>query len=150
MTECMYCAKDAELLRRMLPIGELGAGTVYLHRDQTHPGRCILALTTHVKRISELDRNSYTALMGDVRDVVAAITRIYRPDKVNVLILGDLSDHMHVHIVPKYRDGAQWGRMFTLDEENPVTLTEAEYGSGIAALRSALEAARQETESFHG
>ena len=46
--------------------------------------------------------------------------------------------HLHVHLVPKYRDGFEWGGVF---EMNPgkVTLTEAEYADMAEKLKKALE-----------
>ena len=48
-----------------------------------------------------------------------AVTDLLHPDKINYLIFGDTSTHLHVHIVPKYRDGKDWGKVFLTDEPTP-------------------------------
>ena len=55
-----------------------------------------------------------------------AIHKVYRPNKVNYGAYGDTGCHLHMHLVPKYEGGPEWGGVF---EMNPgkVLLTDAEY-----------------------
>lgn len=76
--------------------------------------------------------------MDSVYRAAQAVTAIYAPDKINYLIFGDTSTHLHVHIVPKYRQGKDWGKVFLTDEPTPVCLTEPEYQASAAALRRQL------------
>lgn len=64
--------------------------------------------------------------------------RLYQPDKINYLVFGDTGTHLHVHIVPKYQGGKDWGKVFLTDEPSPVYLTEPEYQNSVAALRRQL------------
>ena len=45
--------------------------------------------------------------------------------------------HVHVHIVPKYRNGLNWGEPFD-DQQPKKLLTETEYAAMIRALRERL------------
>lgn len=51
---CFYCEHNQTMHERMIPIITFDATTVYLNRDQTHPGRVIVALNWHVDEIFEL------------------------------------------------------------------------------------------------
>ena len=63
--------------------------------------------------------------------------RVSGCDKLNYAVYGDLSPHLHVHIVPKYKGGVSWGQPFS-DSLPKVLLTDAEYDAMIADLRAKL------------
>ena len=67
-----------------------------------------------------------------------SITDQFSPDKINYLIFGDTSTHLHVHIVPKYQNGKDWGKVFLTDEPEPLFLEEDAYQSICAGLRRRL------------
>jgi diadenosine tetraphosphate (Ap4A) HIT family hydrolase len=45
--------------------------------------------------------------------------------------------HLHVHLVPKYRDGYEWGDVFAMNPHK-AELTDAEYQELIEKIRAAL------------
>lgn len=137
MSECKFCGGQG-LRPDLLKVGELPGGALYLHRDQTHPGRLLLASPRHVAKATGLSGEEFGRLMDGVYRAAQAVTALYAPDKVNYLILGDTGDHLHVHIVPKYRQGKDWGRVFLTDEPEPVYLSETQYHNSVAALRRRL------------
>ena len=66
-----------------------------------------------------------------------------RQAKINYAIYGDLVSHFHVHVVPKQRDGLQWGGPFT-DTLPKVTLGEGEFREmGRAILKAMADIARE-------
>lgn len=134
---CKFCG-GAQLRPDMVEVGPLPGGTLYLHRDQTHPGRLLMVSARHVWKITDLSPEEYAALMESVYRAAQAVTALYKPDKINYLVFGDTSTHLHVHIVPKYQQGKDWGRVFLTDEPNPVYLTQQEYQDGVSALRRQL------------
>ena len=134
---CKFCG-GAELRPDLIAVGEMPGGRLYLHRDQTHPGRLLLASRRHVTKITDLTPEEYAALRDSVYQAAQALTRLYRPDKINYLVFGDTGTHLHVHIVPKYQGGKDWGKVFLTDEPSPVYLTEPEYQNSVAALRRQL------------
>ena len=134
---CKFCG-DAHLRPDMAEVGPMPGGTLYLHRDQSHPGRLLMVSARHVRKITDLSPEEYAALMDSVYQAAQAVTALCQPDKINYLVFGDTSTHLHVHIVPKYRQGGDWGKVFLTDEPNPVYLTEREYEESVTALRLRL------------
>ena len=134
---CKFCG-DAHLRPDMAEVGPMPGGTLYLHRDQSHPGRLLMVSARHVRKITDLSPEEYAALMDSVYQAAQAVTALCQPDKINYLVFGDTSTHLHVHIVPKYQQGKDWGRVFLTDEPNPVYLTQQEYQDGVSALRRQL------------
>lgn len=123
---CFYCEKDQRLLDLMLPLAELTWSNVYLFRDQKHPGRCVVALKEHKDELFQLSPQQRDGFFAEVSAVAQAISEYTKADKINYAIYGDLVSHFHVHLVPKHRDGLQWGGPFT-DNLPKEMLSDQEY-----------------------
>jgi diadenosine tetraphosphate (Ap4A) HIT family hydrolase len=55
-----------------------------------------------------------TRLMEAVFATEAALRALLRPDKINLASLGNVTSHLHWHVIPRYRDdrhfpGPIWG-----------------------------------------
>ena len=124
--DCFYCTKDQRLLDLMIPMAEMTWSNIYLFRDQKHRGRCVVALKEHKDEIFQLTPEQRSGFFAEVSAVAEAIARCTGAGKINYAIYGDLVSHFHVHVVPKQKDGLQWGGPFTdtLPKEH---LTQAEY-----------------------
>lgn len=134
---CSYCAEGALVDAFGIKICELPASKVYLFKEQSHPGRCIVASKYHVSEIIELSEEERNAFLTDVCKVAQAIHAAFKPVKVNYGAYGDTGHHLHFHLVPKYRDEYEWGGVFAM---NPglKTLSDEEYNSMIEAIKANL------------
>ena len=63
--------------------------------------------------------------------------KVFNPDKVNYGAYGDTGCHLHMHIVPKYNGGDEWGGTFAMNPDK-VYLTDEEYEDMAVAIRAAL------------
>jgi len=134
---CGYCMKNELLDSFGIYVCDLPASVLVFFKEQSHPGRCIVAAKDHVSEIVDMTPEQMNAFMADVRHVAAAVHKAFHPDKVNYGAYGDTGKHCHVHIVPKYKDGFEWGGTFAM---NPAQkhLTDAEYKEMIEKLKAAL------------
>jgi ATP adenylyltransferase len=66
LPDCLYCRKDQRLLDLMIEIAPLSASTLYLFKEQTHRGRCVVAYRAHVNELFELPDAELTLFMRDV------------------------------------------------------------------------------------
>jgi diadenosine tetraphosphate (Ap4A) HIT family hydrolase len=138
-TECRYCtATPAALEDVMFHICDLATSRVFLYRDQTYKGRCVLLLKKHVRELFELDATELAAFTQELARVAQAISQTVPCDKVNYALYGDKADHLHAHIVPKTQQGPAWGQPFILNTETPVELALAERQELIQALSDQL------------
>lgn len=138
--ECMYCqAEDERRLRLMTKITKLKVSTLYFYREQSYPGRCVLVYRDHVRKLTDLTPEAYTAFFTDVAKAAQALTDLYHPDKINYLVLGDLCPHLHIHLVPKYQGGTDWGEIFQMMPEPQRYLHEAEEKEEIQKICKKLE-----------
>jgi len=140
--DCFYCTKDERQKALMTPLAELEWSDVYLFNDQKHKGRCIVALKGHCDEIWQLSDEQRSGFFGEVSLVAEAMARYTKADKVNYAIYGDIVSHFHVHLVPKIKDGLQWGGPFT-DTLPKVALEAEEFLSvGQAILENMDEIAQ--------
>ena len=96
-----------------------------------------MAYKDHVGELTDLSGEERDAFFADVARASQAIHAAFHPDKVNYGAYGDTGRHLHFHLVPKYKDGYEWGGVF---EMNPgrVKLSEAEYAGMIEKIKANL------------
>lgn len=112
---CAYCDKGTALAAFGIEIQKLDAATVYLFKEQSHPGRVIVAANKHVANLTDLSDAERDAFFADVARAGKALQKAFNPDKINYGAYGDTSGHLHFHLVPKYRDGFEWGSTFAMN-----------------------------------
>ncbi|HCL02687.1 MAG TPA: HIT family protein [Lachnoclostridium phytofermentans] len=135
---CSYCAEGELVANFGIKICELPASKVYLFKEQSHKGRCIVASKYHVSEMIELSEEERNAFFADVNKVANAIHNAFHPDKVNYGAYGDTGHHLHFHLVPKYKDEFEWGGTFAMDPKQ-TTLSDQEYEELIEALKANLK-----------
>lgn len=138
--KCAYCMRedDPALLDAFgIFICQLSVSDLILFKEQSHPGRCIVAYRDHVSELTELSDEDRNAFFADVAKAAKAVHTAFHPDKVNYGAYGDTGRHLHFHLVPKYRDQFEWGGVFQMDPKR-VTLSQQEYGELIGKIKAAL------------
>lgn len=134
---CFYCAKDQRLDDLMIEVAPLGVSTLYLFREQTYRGRCLVAYKGHVKELYELDDAELARFMLDVKRAAVAMSRAFSPAKINYGAYSDKLPHLHFHLVPKYEGGPDWGGTFQMNPQ-ATYLSDGEYRQLIEAVRKYL------------
>ncbi len=123
-------------------IAPLTASTLYLCKNQTYRGHCMLILDLrHATRPDELSSEEWLRFCADLYKAQSALTRTLDPDHINIAALGNLTPHLHWHIIPRYRNDARWGApiWMTQSGEMPDTRLEAnEHLRLLQSLRRAL------------
>jgi diadenosine tetraphosphate (Ap4A) HIT family hydrolase len=119
-------------------VAELEVSNLYLTRDQTYKGRCILSLKDHKTEIFQLDKQEQEAFGRDVSKATKALWETFSPDKLNYLILGDLYPHVHLHLVPKHKGGKTWGSPFAMTLSEKDVLSPAELAAIVQDIKKHL------------
>ncbi len=134
---CGYCAGGKPLAAFGIKICDLSVSQLILFKEQSHPGRCIVAYRDHVSEIVNISDEERNAFFADVNRAAKAIHAAFHPDKVNYGAYGDTGCHLHVHLVPKYRDGFEWGGVFAMNP-GQTYLTEQAYAEMIEKIKAHL------------
>jgi ATP adenylyltransferase len=138
LPDCLYCRKDQRLNDLMIEIAPLGVSTLYLFKEQTYRGRCVVAYRDHVNELFELPDAELALFTHDVARAAKAMKTAFNPAKINYGAYSDKLPHLHVHLVPKYVDGPSWGTTFTMMPEPKQLLTDDAYAGLITQLKAAL------------
>lgn len=72
--------------------------------DADYPGFCRVVWNAHIKEMSDLTASERHALMNIVFAVEQAIRSTLAPDKVNLACLGNVTPHLHWHVIPRFAD----------------------------------------------
>ena len=134
---CAYCMKGDLVAKFGYFVCELETSVVYVFKEQSNKGRCIVAHKKHVSEMIELTDEERNAYFADIAKVSNALHKAFHPDKVNYGAYGDTGHHLHFHLVPKYKGGNEWGSTFEMNKEK-VFLTDTEYEKLAEAIRENL------------
>ena len=137
MIQCPLCNKwEVEPEFRVV---ELERSYVLLNQDQFFPGYCFVIAKDHVTELFHLDRAERMIIIEEVTVVAAALADVFRPDKMNYELLGNMVPHMHWHLVPRFRSDPLWPRPIWSGPHQEVILTPTEYAERIAAINAYLK-----------
>ena len=81
---------------------------VVLVDEAAYPGFCRVIWNGHVKEMTDLQSADRTAIMHAVWAVEAAVREVMQPEKINVASLGNMTPHVHWHVIPRYADDAHF------------------------------------------
>ncbi|MES2128577.1 MAG: HIT family protein [Pseudomonadota bacterium] len=76
--------------------------------DAAYPGFCRVIWNAHVKEMSDLSGADRMVLMDAVWHVELAVREVMEPGKVNVASLGNMTPHLHWHVIPRFADDAHF------------------------------------------
>ena len=82
--------------------------SVILVDDAAYPGFCRVIWNAHVKEMSDLAPSDRMALNDAVWHVELALRDVMAPGKINVASLGNMTPHLHWHVIPRYADDAHF------------------------------------------
>ena len=78
---CAYCVEGDLVAKFGIKICELETSKVYLFKEQSHPGRCIVAHKKHVGDMNELTAEERAAYFEDVARVQEPIRQHCHPER---------------------------------------------------------------------
>lgn len=135
--DCLYCSRNQIQKDLMIEICDLAVSTVFLFKEQTHKGRCVVAYKDHSIELHQLQGQDLLAYMEDVNAVARAIDKAFTPVKINYGAYSDKLPHLHMHLVPKYLDDPDFGGVFKMNPQEKY-LTEGEYKEVIDNIKSRI------------
>ena len=134
---CAYCMKGDLVAKFGYFCCEMESSNVYIFKEQSHPGRVIVAHKKHVSEIIELTDAERNQFFKDINTVSNAIHKVFNPDKVNYGAYGDTGHHLHFHLVPKYKDEFEWNGVFLMNPGLKIA-SDAECEEIAKKLRAAM------------
>jgi diadenosine tetraphosphate (Ap4A) HIT family hydrolase len=68
-----------------------------------YPGFCRAIWNAHVAEMTDLNEAERAGFMRVVFTVEATLRELLQPDKVNLASLGNVTPHLHWHVIPRFR-----------------------------------------------
>lgn len=135
--QCLYCTDNQTQKDLMVFVKKLSVSRLFIFREQTYHGRCLVAYDEHVNDMNELQPEQLNAFMADVTAVTRAMQKVFNPEKINYGAYADTLSHLHFHLVPKYKGGPDYGGTFQMNPKQ-VYLTEEQYQEMAEQLKALL------------
>jgi len=112
--DCNFCRKNRQVYRvsegyehpEPTFIKRMPVSVAAMSYDQTYTGRAVVILRDHETDLNYMMKTKqllFIAFMEDVSAVVDAIEAACGPDRVNYSIFMNQNNHLHVHLIPRYR-----------------------------------------------
>lgn len=99
MSECFFCNNTGG---EVLYSSDLYR--IILIDDKFYPGYLRVVLNRHVKELSDLSDEDNFALYSAVLRCEKIIRKFLNPAKINLASFGNLTPHVHWHIIPRFKD----------------------------------------------
>lgn len=96
---------------------------------EAFPGFCRVVWSEHIRELTDLSAADRVLFMDAVFRVEAALRSSLSPHKMNVASLGNLTPHLHWHIIPRFTDDPAFPKPIWA-----VTLTTLAPGASLATL----------------
>ena len=134
---CGYCMGGDILAGFGIKICDLQVSQLILFKEQSHPGRVIVAYKDHVSELVDISEEERNLFFADVAHAANALHKAFRPDKINYGAYGDGGCHLHFHLVPKYEGEFEFGGVFAMNP-GKTYLTDAQYAEMIEKIKANL------------
>ena len=95
---------------------------VVLINDRLYPGFCRVIWQQHAREMTNLVATDRSLLMAVVCKVEQAQRDVMDPHKINLASLGNMTPHVHWHVIPRFNDDAHfpqpvWGQQLRVPSE---------------------------------
>ncbi len=103
---CELCATDGgELLYRD---DELRIVAITGADGESYRGFCRVVWNAHVKEMTDLSPAERSLFMKAVFKLEAVLREQLHPEKMNIASLGNMTPHLHWHVIPRFVDDATY------------------------------------------
>jgi len=107
MSSCFFCKLTKEIKKTGTCdsfIAELNNSYVILAGGQYFKGYCILFTKDHKEHLEKLPEKRQKELYADVLKAAGAVSKAFKPARLNYENLGNITHHIHWHIIPRYKN----------------------------------------------
>ena len=98
MDNCPFCENRFEEYK----IKRYNYWTLYINYEQPYLGRCNLVLNRHLEDFSQISLQQREELWLLLKKLKKILDLLFNPDLYNYSSLGNVTRHLHLHIIPRY------------------------------------------------
>ncbi len=122
--ECELCAADGgEVLHRN---AELRIVAIEGADGETYRGFCRVIWNQHVKEMTDLPPSDRASFMKTVFKLEAVLRERLMPEKMNIASLGNMTPHLHWHVIPRFVGDATFPKPIWAAPDRPHPIERAD------------------------
>lgn len=112
---------------------------IVLVDDTAYPGFCRVIWNAHVREMTDLAPADRAAVMNATWAVEAALREVMQPEKINLASFGNMTPHVHWHVIPRYADDVHFpGPVWAEARRECDAATLKQRADKLPALRAAI------------
>jgi len=116
---------------------------VVLVGDHDYPGFCRVVLNRHASEMTDLDTKARQRLMDVVFAAERALRQMLQPAKINLASLGNMTAHLHWHVIPRFADDKHFPGSVWSEAHRPGVARPIDRDALRRILRDELQAVAQ-------
>ena len=116
---------------------------VVLVGDHDYPGFCRVILNRHASEMTDLDTKARQRLMDVVFAAERALRQMLQPAKINLASLGNMTPHLHWHVIPRFADDKHFPGSVWSEAHHPGVARPIDRDALRRILRNELQAVAQ-------
>ena len=82
-------------------------------------GNCVLIAKRDIAEVSQVNENEAKEYFEIIKEVESALKEAFDYDKINYLTLMMVDEHVHTHILPRYKQPKEFAGVHWTDEGRP-------------------------------
>lgn len=91
-------------------LGSLDLSDVLLMNDSRYPWLILVPRSNNVFDITDLSEENRQILMEETNFVASLIKRHYKPERLNIAMLGNVVPQLHCHIIARFKEDFAWAK----------------------------------------
>ena len=99
---------DTRLAEATSEIGDLNLCRVLLMNDRAVPWLLLVPMREKISEMYQLNKKERGFLIEEINLATEVMERLYHPHKLNVGMLGNLVNQMHVHVICRFEQDRAW------------------------------------------
>lgn len=99
---------DDRLQKDTCRVGDLALSTLLMHRDSNYPWFILVPMREAMREVHHLSEADQQVLLLESSVVAKAITAVFSPDKLNIAMLGNIVEQLHIHHVARFKGDVSW------------------------------------------
>lgn len=108
-------------------IGSLKVADILLMNDSRYPWIILVPRINNVCDIMDLQDTERTKFNEEIHHVAGLIKKVYRPERINIAMLGNIVPQLHCHIIARFKEDFAWAKpVWGIGESIPYTKEQQE------------------------
>ena len=120
--ECIFCKITSNKNDYCGTLKDFAYWRIIVSREQHTLSTLVIILKRHIVRFSSITKEELLELNHIQKILEEAIDQLFKPQLYNYLQCGNAVDHLHLHLIPRYKKNVKYGKK---------TFTDKRYGDSV-------------------